>query len=240
MVQISRIQILKWKVPEHFQEIDINLWSNRSHAYYEQVITILICVWISWISTVCMHVLCANVQKTRKNGYVNDKLFLKQHVKDLFTSFKLFLYFCADVWIQNELLKHFEKWLLEDYCFHNILYTQQLFIYRKQKALPRNAFVGPKTVVQPDMNCTSVRLFVRTYIHVHNISTFKTKGPSGKKISFLSFPLQHFRDNSILNCLVFRLTVAVIVCRMLRTNNVLCRMSGTKDETLVSRKPVSV
>ncbi len=68
----------------------------------------------------------------------------------------------------------------------------------------------------------------------------KPKAHQATKISFLSFPLQHFRDNSILNCLVFRLTVAVIVCRMLRTNNVLCRMSGTKDETLVSRKPVSV
>lgn len=177
------------------------------------------------------------------NNFWNNISKIYSHVIFMVVSIYIFLsfffYFCADVWIQNELLKHFEKWLLEDYCFHNILYTQQLFIYRKQKTLPLNAFVGPKPVVPVNCtSCTSVRLFVRTYIHVHNISTFKTKGPSGN--IFLSFPLQHFRDNSILNCLVFRLTVAVIVCRMLRTNNVLCRMSGTKDETLVSRKPVSV
>ncbi len=116
----------------------------------------------------------------------------EHHFKELFTYFlwllAFVLYVCADFLIQNELLKQFEKWLLEDYCFHNILYTQQLIIYRKQKALLLNAFVGPKPVVQPDMNCTSVRLFVRTYILVHNISTFKTKGPSGNKVLFPFFP----------------------------------------------------
>lgn len=33
-------------------------------------------------------------------------------------------------------------------------------------------------------------------------------------------------------------TVAAIVSWMFRTNNVLCRESGTKDETVVSPKPV--
>lgn len=41
-------------------------------------------------------------------------------------------------------------------------------------------------------------------------------------------------------CRVFEATVAAIVYWMLRTNNVLCMPSGTKDETLVSREPVSV
>lgn len=47
---------------------------------------------------------------------------------------------------------------------------QQLFVCREQTF---NDFVGPNPVVQSDMNCTSVSLFVRTYIRVHNISTFK-------------------------------------------------------------------
>lgn len=56
---------------------------------------------------------------------------------------------------------------------------------------------------------------------------------------FLWIP-SRFWVYSVIHGLVFRPTVAVIMRWTLRTNNVLCWMSGTKDETLGSPEPVAV